>query len=482
MCPFFITCILLCFSTADAQQITMPSDVIQLLSSKQDTQAYVQELVALTHWMTDKTEPKPTDYRMRHTALRKGIAALTVLSIDEKKQILAFLDTISDRWSWKLKVLCGLLIAAGITTVTAGVSLWLNKKKKSPRSRAVVAAKRAAVDDDRKIPFYTPPRLTEEADNRALEAVMPSDDIVRDAQKKIRNAVYHYRWKKDTQLRHFVVSPDKQSTNKFERVAWIIAQISALSAEQYAKDAAIAMPLMDERMRSINIDRIAMVQTLSTDRPYELLEKTAALHDQLVAQLSRYGKVTSLKKPSRFNQFFMELDGAFVFKFIPEGCGESDAVIIKADNPFKIYKLQEWYRDRGMDGENHSVRRNAERVVVAADIRNEQGTSKITAPEKWLAVRCGGEDQFLDDRTTVVVIDFVQNAGMPWPSSLRTEDVMQIKKIAQRHQLPDLHPLNFVKSQDGNWYLIDVEKSHAKHEISDENIGKNLRWIDFLRW
>ncbi|MDQ5890599.1 MAG: hypothetical protein QG604_473 [Candidatus Dependentiae bacterium] len=482
MYPFFIACMLLCFSTADAQQITMPIDVVQLLSRTKDTQVYAQELIALTRWMTDKTLSKPSDYRKRHAALRKSIVVLTVLCADEKKQILAFLDAISDRLSGKQKVLRGLLIAAGVATVAAGISLWLNKKKRSPRSRAMVAAKRTVVDLDKKIPFYTPPLLIEEADKRALEAVMPSDDIVRDAQKRIRNVVYHYRWRKDKQLKRFVASPDKQSANKFERVAWIIAQIPAFSAEQYAKDAMTAAPLMDERMRAINIDRVAMVQTLSTDRPYELLEKTAELHDQLVAQLSHYGKVTSLKPPSRFNQFFMELDGAFVFKFIPEGCGDNDAVIIKADNPFKLCKLQEWFRDRGMDGESHSVRRNAERVLAAADIRAAQGSSKITAPEKWLAVRRGGEEQFLDDRTTVVITDFVQSTGTLWPGSLSAEDVAQIKYIAKKHQLPDLHPLNFVKGKGGVWYLIDVEKNHAKLKVTDEIVLKNLKWIDALRW
>ncbi len=370
-------------------------------------------------------------------------------------------------------------ITWGVTGVVVGFIAWRNHKKCSLESRALVAVVRQ--NDG----FYMPDRLMVPEQKTVVESTIVRnckanslalcDASIRDAQKKIYRAFCCYRLRKSAKLHPFVVAPVKESEDIFARTAWVIAQIPELATLYYREQRFKKLsPLLEKRMKSIKIDRGALAKTLTTDRPYEMLDVIEEAHDRLLTTLSAYGKVVSLKKPSAFNRFFLEVDHTFIFLFQP--CGMAKKVILKISG-LPYYKLQEWYRDDGLEGENHSLWRNVDRVLVADAIRATRGNSKVTAPAKYLARRAGSEGKPLDDTTAVVMTECVEPGGKPWPWTLSRGDKNRIRELAVTHQLPDLHPLNFLRGAHGVWYLIDAEKNHAKSKLTVDQCRKNLWWL-----
>ncbi|MDQ5940922.1 MAG: hypothetical protein QG632_648 [Candidatus Dependentiae bacterium] len=370
-------------------------------------------------------------------------------------------------------------IAWGIAGVLVGFIAWRNHKKCSPKSRALVAAVRQSDG------FYQPDHLTMPEQKMAIESailrnckaesLVLCDVPIRNAQKKIYRAFCYYRLRKSAKLRPFVVAPAKENENVFARTAWVIAQIPELATPHYREQRFKKLaPLLETRMKSIKIDRGALAKTLTTDRPYEMLDAIEEAHDRLLTALSTYGKVVSFKKPSVFNRFFLEVDHTFIFRFQPYGMTKK--VILKISG-LPYYKLQEWYRDDGLEGENHGLWRNVDRALVADAIRATRGDSKVTAPAKYLARRSESDGKPLDDTTAVIMTECVEPGGTPWPWTLSRADKDRIRELAVTHQLPDLHPLNFLRGPDGVWYLIDAEKNHAKHKLTGDECRKNLWWL-----
>jgi len=468
---------------------------LTVLNEHQATSQLAHDIFNATGWIGKKDGKRPKTFSKDMDMFIAQVRAAKGLSEKKKKEVVLLLTDIKNKT--KPRLVRDLAIAGGViggsTLLWTLFCIWtISKARKNARAERLQVALRRnkdstpgatafyVPDDDTRISpqvrvatalvnkgvpmTITVPQSRSASGHHSLIHVklLPADTVhqrMSSAQKLARK----YKDRKTQALKPFLSTPAEKSQNKFEKAAWVVSQIPSLSVEAFKQDAAKAKPLLDERMRSVLLNR---ANVLASDRPEELMDASAALQKRLIAELSQYGKAVPLKDATAWwTRQKMDFDGTFVIKFVPRGFdAKTGGVVLKITNPYAFYKMQEKYKNHGLSGENHSVRRNVERVLAAEKIRSlAAGSAHVAAPEKHLALRQGADGTKIDDRTAVVIADALSLSGKPIASKDITDtDIDAILRVLWRCRMIDGHMENIVKGQDGKIYLIDLEKMQVE--------------------
>jgi len=262
--------------------------------------------------------------------------------------------------------------------------------------------------------------------------------------------------KRNTQLRPFVVTPNWDG-DLFESTAHAIAQIDCLSVEEFKRRRDEAEPYVRKRLE---LQYVVPNEPTVTEYPEELLRLTEDYYEEVERALRAVGSAADRVKKIGEGPARMNVDNVLVFRFSPRCNG---TIILKVPNPYAYYKLQNIYRDFEDDygGENHSVYRNVERVLIAADIRRDRST-KVTAPDKRLALRKGvTPGRLITDKTAIVMAEFITE-GPGGLYDLSYPDINRIIDVGDKYGLADLHKWNVICGSGGHYYLIDTEITQAR--------------------
>jgi len=273
----------------------------------------------------------------------------------------------------------------------------------------------------------------------------------------MRDLFLQHAVQRNTQLRPFVMAPNWEG-GLFESAAHAIAQIDCLSVEEFKRRRNEAEPYLRKRLES---QYVVPNEPTVTEYPEELLKLTEDYYEEVERALGAQGTYIRRVKKMGEGPARMNVDNVLVFEFSPRRNG---SVILKVPNPYAYYKLQNIYRDFEDDygGENHSVYRNVERVLIAADIRKDRST-KVTAPDKRLALRKGvTPGRLITDKTAIVMAEYV-HVSVEDLSWLNDVDIDRILDIGDKYGLADLHNENVVyNSERKRYYLLDTEVTQAR--------------------
>jgi len=262
--------------------------------------------------------------------------------------------------------------------------------------------------------------------------------------------------KRNTQLRPFVTAPHWDG-DLFESTAHAIAQIDCLSVGEFKRRRDEAEPYVRKRLE---LQYVVPNEPTVTEYPEELLRLTEDYYEEVERALRAHGSAADRVKKIGEGPARMNVDNVLVFRFSPRCNG---TIILKVPNPYAYYKLQNIYRDFEDDygGENHSVYRNVERVLIAADIRRDRST-KVTAPDKRLALRKGvTPGRLITDKTAIVMAEFITE-GPGGLYDLSYPDINRIIDVGDKYGLADLHKWNVICGSGGQYYLIDTEVTQAR--------------------
>lgn len=294
---------------------------------------------------------------------------------------------------------------------------------------------------------------------RTTPKPLPSQDDIKEAS---RRAVGVNRAAAD-ELREFVVTQDGDFEAKYKEAARIVASIPELSVENYK-----ACEAQGDALRQQMADAFTKDSRLTTDPwTYEqhpasptyhaAFQQLKKLADDLAQQIyAKFPAGTTLHEDPTNG-------GAFVF--IAKELG----IVYKVPNPFTSYYHNIARRVGGIGGENHSLRRQVNRVVAAHKINRECGPHGLKAPVKFVCLRPGATiDGPMNDRHLIIVTEFIgerlhgyyhtprisnkqfdqfaRAADFIGAADFHTENVWQVEKPEQAHD--DL-------------YIVDTEKTNA---------------------
>ncbi|MEI7580629.1 MAG: hypothetical protein WCJ17_02420 [bacterium] len=248
----------------------------------------------------------------------------------------------------------------------------------------------------------------------------------------------------------------------FERVAGIIQQIDILSTESFLTQQREGDALREDRMMSGTID----FQGKKTVIPYKLLYKTNFLQKRILQELRRHGFAFSLKETKLKN--LLEVDYTFVIQFTPFRASQS--VVLKITNPYCYKKMQEKYRAAGWQGENNSLVRNVERVLIDEQIIQAIGgrDKHITVPVQKLALRkkTSSSEVRINDRTAIVLCEYIGALQTLTADKYRAGDMLLMHKLLTCVDTPDMHHENLqYSSKTDKIYCIDAEKVQAQSDL-----------------
>lgn len=170
----------------------------------------------------------------------------------------------------------------------------------------------------------------------------------------------------------------------------------------------------------------------------------------------------------------------FVFRF-KHDLGDSPCdVILKIPNPYACYKNHFRIKMSGRGGENHSPKRNVQRVATAECITQTfYKDYGVRAPQKRLFLRPGAfADGLLNDATCIVLAERVVGSKAEGDLNfLSEEQFTQLETVQHTTGVGDFHPNNvFVDRSRREIILFDTELNCASSSPWSEGGLGHLRF------
>jgi hypothetical protein len=388
-------------------------------------------------------------------------------------------DTVKTKGARKArfkKMIKKIAAAGGITVATAGILAYYYYYKNRTRADVSLSGQTGAQY------FYVPNNSTSEPTKLPLfkkkaftEVTTRLSSFIQDRSSKLQKFVIDTNSSEDmlgagAEALSWCTDCSEDQIALFTQVAAIIQNVDILSVKSYAAQQKEARVLLDQRMKKVRINRFTMQAGQGTEKPQDLMDASIKLQDQILAQLSIHGEAIALKTMRVSENDLFGIDYTFVIKFTPTGV--QTPVVLKITNPYHYKKMQEAYRTLGLQGENNSLSRNVERVLIDETVINALGgrDKHITVPIERLALRKPSDEAAsvrINDSTAIVLCEWIDDLERMHQRHYKTGDMILMYNLLHSVDNQDMHFENLQYSQSQRKiYYLDGEKVQAQVGIT----------------